>query len=118
MPAIAIGFSTSFNQLLIFGLFARRRRNDVPRRCRVHFALVPPEKQGAALGVYGMGNIGQSIAVFGRVMAARGFGGGCDSVFCLRGESPLFEGVGFFVAAHHDASDRRPKSLVWKSRAR
>ena len=24
-----------------------------------------PEKQGMALGVYGMGNIGQSVAVFG-----------------------------------------------------
>ena len=39
----------------------------------------PPDRQGAALGVYGLGNIGQSAAVFlGPLIAARA---GMDSVF-------------------------------------
>ena len=34
------------------------------------------EKQGTALGVYGMGNIGQSVAVFGApLLVAYAFGG-------------------------------------------
>jgi NNP family nitrate/nitrite transporter-like MFS transporter len=34
----------------------------------------PPEKQGAALGVYGAGNIGQSLAAFGSPLLAAALG--------------------------------------------
>jgi NNP family nitrate/nitrite transporter-like MFS transporter len=34
----------------------------------------PPERQGLALGIYGAGNVGQSIAVFGAPLLAASFG--------------------------------------------
>jgi NNP family nitrate/nitrite transporter-like MFS transporter len=64
LPAIAIGFSSSFNQLVIFGLFLGIAGTTFPVGVGFTSRWFAQEKQGTALGVYGMGNIGQSIAVF------------------------------------------------------
>lgn len=69
----------------------------------------PAEKQGTALGVYGLGNIGQSAVVFlGPVLAATF---GWQAIF--RGLSVLLViwAIVFFVFARNSANVPRPKGL-------
>src|SRR5215469_26364 len=69
----------------------------------------PPQKQGAALGIYGLGNIGQSAVVFlGPVLAARF---GWQRVF--RGMAVILAvwAVLFFLLARNSPNRPQPKSL-------
>jgi NNP family nitrate/nitrite transporter-like MFS transporter len=69
----------------------------------------PPEKQGGALGIYGLGNIGQSAAVFlGPVLAALI---GWQNIF--RGMAALLVawGVLFFLFARNSAKTVRPAGI-------
>ena len=68
-----------------------------------------PEKQGSALGVYGLGNIGQSAAVFlGPVLAAMV---GWQNIF--RGMAALLViwSVGFYLLARNSPKAVRPSSV-------
>ncbi|HEY2544998.1 MAG TPA: MFS transporter [Candidatus Acidoferrum sp.] len=70
----------------------------------------PPEKQGGALGIYGLGNMGQSVAVFlGPVFAAVV---GWQNIF--RGMSALLViwGMAFFLLARNSPEMIRPSSLA------
>ncbi|MGB7513158.1 MAG: MFS transporter [Candidatus Acidiferrum sp.] len=69
----------------------------------------PPEKQGGALGVYGLGNIGQSAAVFlGPVLAVT-----VDWQNIFRGMAALLVmwGIAFFLLARNSPKAVRPSSL-------
>ncbi|HEX2640072.1 MAG TPA: MFS transporter [Pyrinomonadaceae bacterium] len=111
VPAIAIGFSTSFNQLLIFGLFLGVAGTTFPVGVGFTSRWFAPEKQGTALGVYGMGNIGQSVAVFGAPLLAAQLGD-WRTVFFVFAAVALVWGIVFFLSAQNDASTARPKSLA------
>lgn len=110
VPAIAIGFSSSFNQLLIFGLFLGLAGTTFPVGVGFTSRWFAPEKQGTALGVYGMGNIGQSIAVFGAPVLAAQLGD-WRTVFFIFAAVTLIWGIVFFFFAQNDALTARPKSL-------
>ncbi len=69
----------------------------------------PPERQGGALGIYGLGNIGQSAAVFlGPVLAVAV---GWQNIF--RGVAVLLViwGIAFFLFARNSPKTVRPSSL-------
>src|SRR5215469_15396490 len=69
----------------------------------------PPEKQGGALGVYGLGNIGQSAAVFlGPVLAVAV---GWQNIF--RGAAALLVvwGIAFYALARNSPKTVRPSRL-------
>jgi NNP family nitrate/nitrite transporter-like MFS transporter len=69
----------------------------------------PPEKQGGALGIYGLGNIGQSAAVFlGPVLAVVV---GWQNIF--RGMAALLViwGVAFLLLARNSPTTVRPSGL-------
>src|SRR5262245_53955767 len=111
VPAIAIGFSTSFNQLLICGLLLGVAGTTFPVGVGFTSRWFPPEKQGTALGVYGMGNIGQSIAVFfAPVLALRL--GDWRTVFFIFAAITFIWGLVFFFSAQDDASSAKPKSVA------
>jgi MFS transporter, NNP family, nitrate/nitrite transporter len=110
VPAIAIGFSTSFNQLLIFGLFLGVAGTTFPVGVGFTSRWFAPEKQGTALGVYGMGNIGQSIAVFGAPVLASLLGD-WRNVFFIFAAVAFIWGIVFLLTAQNDTSTARPKSL-------
>jgi NNP family nitrate/nitrite transporter-like MFS transporter len=110
IPAVAIGFSTSFNQLLIFGLFLGVAGTTFPVGVGFTSRWFAPEKQGTALGVYGMGNIGQSIAVFGAPVLAAQIGD-WRTVFFIFAAVVFIWGIVFFLSAQNDTSTARPKSL-------
>jgi MFS transporter, NNP family, nitrate/nitrite transporter len=110
LPAVAIAFSTSFNQLVIFGLFLGVAGTTFPVGVGFTSRWFPPAKQGTALGVYGMGNIGQSVAVFLAPVLAIALGD-WRSVFFIFAAVTLIWGVVFYLSAENDATTARPRSL-------
>jgi NNP family nitrate/nitrite transporter-like MFS transporter len=70
VPAFLMGWVDSFAQLVVCGFFI-----GIALACfSVGVGFVsgwyPPKRQGSALGIYGAGNIGQSLAAFGSPMIA------------------------------------------------
>lgn len=110
LPAIAIGLSTSYNQLLLFGLLLGVAGTTFPVGIGFTSRWFAPEKQGMALGVYGMGNIGQSVAVFGAPVLAAQFGD-WRAVFYVFAAVALVWGIVFYFAARQSPTGVRPKTL-------
>jgi NNP family nitrate/nitrite transporter-like MFS transporter len=70
-----------------------------------------PEKQGTALSIYGMGNVGQSIAVFGAPVLALSLGS-WRPVFFLFAVVSLLWGAVFYMLARDAAQTAKPKTLA------
>lgn len=69
----------------------------------------PPEKQGGALGIYGLGNIGQSAAVFlGPLFAAAV---GWQNIFRGMAALLILWGVVFYLLARNSPKTVRPADL-------
>lgn len=64
-PAVALGFAHDYSTYMIVAAFLGIAGTSFSVGVTFVSRWFPPEKQGTALGVYGAGNIGQSIAVFG-----------------------------------------------------
>ena len=111
IPAIAIGFSTSFTQLLIFGLFLGVAGTTFPVGVGFTSKWFAPEKQGTALGVYGMGNIGQSVAVFGAPVLALWLGD-WRAVFFVFAAIAVAWGILYYLFARDAAVTAQPKTLA------
>jgi NNP family nitrate/nitrite transporter-like MFS transporter len=110
IPAAAIGFSTSFTQLIWLGLFLGMAGTTFSVGVGFTSRWFAPEKQGTALGVYGMGNIGQSVAVFGAPVLALQMGSWRPVFFIFAGVS-LVWGVVFYAFARDAATIAAPKTL-------
>lgn len=111
IPAIAIGFSTSYSQLLIFGLLLGVAGTTFPVGVGFASKWFAKEKQGTALGIYGAGNIGQSIAVFFAPVLALQFGDWRTVFFCFAAIS-LIWGIVFYLFARDAAVTAQPKTLA------
>ncbi len=111
IPAIAIGFSTSFTQLLIFGLLLGVAGTTFPVGVGFASKWFSKEKQGTALGIYGAGNIGQSIAVFFAPVLALQFGN-WRTVFFVFAVITLVWGIVFYLCARDAAVTAKPKTLI------
>ncbi len=70
----------------------------------------PPARQGTALGVFGLGLLGQSAAVFGGPVAAAMFG--WPAVFRGVGVVLLVWAVAFMVLARNNETAARPASVA------
>ncbi|MBS1794248.1 MAG: NarK/NasA family nitrate transporter [Acidobacteria bacterium] len=110
LPAVAIGFSTSYEQLLILGLLIGLAGTTFPVGVGFTSKWFPAEKQGTALGVYGMGNIGQSVAVFFAPVLALQFGS-WRTVFFVFAAATLVWGVVFYLFAKDAPVAAQPKTL-------
>ena len=110
VPAVAVGFSTSFEQLVLFGLFLGVAGTTFPVGVGFTSRWFAPAKQGTALGVYGMGNIGQSIAVFFAPVLALSLGD-WRTVFFIFAAVTFVWGIVFFLSAENDTTTARPRSL-------
>lgn len=72
IPAFLIGEISTYWQLIACGFFIGIALASFSVGVAAVSGWYPPERQGFALGVYGAGNIGQSLAAFGSpVLAAR-----------------------------------------------
>jgi MFS transporter, NNP family, nitrate/nitrite transporter len=70
IPAIGIGLSTSYSQLLLLGVFIGIAGSSFAIGVSFTSRWFTKDQQGTGLGIFGMGNIGQSIAVFGAPVLA------------------------------------------------
>ena len=110
IPAVAVGFSTSYTQLLIFGLLLGVAGTTFPVGVGFASKWFSKEKQGTALGIYGAGNIGQSIAVFFAPVLALQFGD-WRTVFFVFAAITLVWGIVFYTFARDAAVAAKPKTL-------
>ena len=82
--AAGIGFSQSYAQLLWLGVFVGMAGTSFAISVSFTSKWFTADQQGTALGVYGMGNIGQSVAVFGAPVLALAFGSWRPCLLYLR----------------------------------
>jgi NNP family nitrate/nitrite transporter-like MFS transporter len=74
VPAILMGWVGSYVQLVLCGFFIGIALASFSVGVGFTSGWYPPERQGMALGVYGAGNVGQSLAAFGSPLLAGAFG--------------------------------------------
>lgn len=65
VPAMLMGFVSSYWQLILCGFFIGIALSSFSVGVGFVSGWYPPEKQGTALGIYGAGTGGQSLAAFG-----------------------------------------------------
>ena len=110
VPAFLMGGVSSYAQLLTYGFFIGVALASFSVGVAFVNGWYPPERQGFALGVYGAGNIGQSLAAYGSpvLAAAIGFKWGFWTFGLL-----LSIWLVIFVAMARNAPNRGPaKSLA------
>jgi NNP family nitrate/nitrite transporter-like MFS transporter len=74
IPAIAMSFVQTYTQLLVAAFGCGLALASFSVGTGFTSRWYPPQKQGFALGVYGAGNIGQSLASFGAPVVAGAMG--------------------------------------------
>ena len=74
VAALAMGFVGSYAALVVTGFFLGIALASFAVGVGFSGAWFPPQKQGTALGIYGAGNIGQSLAAFGAPLIAKAWG--------------------------------------------
>lgn len=74
VPAFLMGFVSAYWQLLACGLFIGIALASFSVGVGFVSGWFPPARQGFALGVYGAGNMGQSLAAFGSPVLAAALG--------------------------------------------
>jgi NNP family nitrate/nitrite transporter-like MFS transporter len=74
IPAFLIGGVSNYSQLLADGFFIGVALASFSVGVAFVNGWYPPERQGFALGVYGAGNIGQSLAAYGSPVLAAAIG--------------------------------------------
>ncbi len=99
IPPFVLSRDHSFNSLLIWGFFLGLAGTSFPVGVALVSGWFPRERVGFALGVYGAGNIGVSIAVFFAPLLARRFGIG--GTFLVFGLASLLWGLAFLAVAEN-----------------
>jgi NNP family nitrate/nitrite transporter-like MFS transporter len=110
IPAIGIGLSTSYSQLLFLAAFLGIAGTSFAVGVSFTSRWFTKDQQGSALGIYGMGNIGQSIAVFGAPVFALALGSWRPVFYIFAGISLIWAAV-FYLFARDAASTVKPKTL-------
>jgi len=110
VPAYVVPMVPSYRMLLYVAFFLGMAGSSFAAGMGFVSRWFPPERQGGALGIYGLGNIGQSAAVFlGPVLAVAA---GWQNIF--RGMAALLViwGIAFFLLAHNSSETMPPSSLA------
>lgn len=109
LAAGLMGFVSSYSQLLIFGFLTGAALASFSVGVGFVSGWYPPARQGFALGVYGAGNVGQSLAAFGApfLFAAVGLRG----TFWTFGGLLLVWLVFFWMMAENAPRAAQPKTM-------
>jgi NNP family nitrate/nitrite transporter-like MFS transporter len=110
IPAVGIGFSQSYGQLLWLGVLVGMAGTSFAIGVSFTSKWFTADQQGTALGVYGMGNIGQSIAVFGAPVLALALGS-WRPVFFIFALVAVAWGIVFYLFARNAVSTAKPKTF-------
>lgn len=109
IPAIGIGLSNSYIQLFWLGVFIGVAGTSFAIGVSFTSRWFSRDQQGTALGIFGMGNIGQSIAVFGAPVLALWLAS-WRPVFYIFAAVSLVWGVVFYLLARDAVSTVKPKT--------
>ncbi len=74
VPAFLMGGVKDYNQMLLYGFFIGIALASFSVGVGFVNGWYPPARQGFALGVYGAGNVGQSVAAFAAPFIAKAYG--------------------------------------------
>jgi NNP family nitrate/nitrite transporter-like MFS transporter len=110
IPAFGATFSSSYSSLIAWGFVLGCAGTSFSIGVAFTSKWFPPEQQGTALGIYGMGNIGQSIAVFGAPALVSATGDWRLPLWLFGGLSALF-GVVFLLLARNAPVKSEPKKF-------
>ena len=110
IPAFLMGSVNSYTQLLAYGFFLGIGLASFSVGVGFVSRWYPPEQQGKALGIYGAGNIGQSMAAFGAPAIAAAFG--LKYAFWFFGALTLVWLAVFVAKAQNAPVTVRPKSVA------
>jgi NNP family nitrate/nitrite transporter-like MFS transporter len=109
VPAWLVPQAASYDDLLTIAFFLGLAGSAFPIGVGYVSRWTPPERQGSALGVYGLGNVGQSAAVFLGPLIAAALGW----AMVFRGMAVLSVvcGIVFALLARNAPSTVRPAGL-------
>jgi NNP family nitrate/nitrite transporter-like MFS transporter len=109
IPVALVPHAASYGTLLATAFFLGLAGASFPVGVDYVSRWSGPRSQGASLGIYGLGNAGQSAAVFlGPVVAASI---GRDSVFVAAAVLLVVWGASFAIAARNAPSTKKPAGL-------
>lgn len=108
--ALLMGRVNSYPQLLLFGFFTGIALASFSVGVGFVSGWYPPERQGFALGVYGAGNVGQSLAAFGAPLLFK-FAGLRNTFWTFAGLLAVWAVI-FFIFAKNAPRVGPPKSLL------
>lgn len=97
--AFLVPLTTGYRSLLAAAFFIGLAGSSFAIGAAFVARWTPPTRQGMALGVYGLGTLGQSVAVFGGPLVARAFG--WQSVFHVMAVALVAWGVVFALFARN-----------------
>src|SRR5262245_53839853 len=108
--AAVVTLTNSFPSLLAAAFFLGLAGSSFAVGAAFVSRWTPPARQGTALGVYGLGTLGQSLAVFGGPVVASRFG--WQAVFYGTGALLVIWAVVFFLLAKNPVQAARPSSFA------
>src|SRR5579871_6644323 len=109
-PAFMLSLATTYRALLLWGLLLGMAGTSFSVGVAFTSKWFPPQKQGMALGIYGAGNIGQSLALFG-VPLLSGLLGGWQMTYRVFALVALVYGIIFLLFARNAPVQAQPKSF-------
>ncbi|HWN83563.1 MAG TPA: MFS transporter, partial [Vicinamibacterales bacterium] len=110
LAAFVVPLTASYGSLLLAAFLIGMPGSSFAVGAAFVSRWTPAARQGTALGVYGLGTMGQSLAVFvGPVVAARL---GWEAVFRGAGALLLAWAVAYFVLARNPAQAGRPATVA------
>lgn len=109
LPAVALSMATCYEHLLIGGLVLGMAGTSFSVGVAFVSKWFPPSKQGLALGIYGAGNIGQSIALFAVPVLALQMG--WPRTYLVFAAGALAWGLVFLALARNAPVESHPRPL-------
>lgn len=109
LPAAALALNRSYGQLLFWGFWLGLAGTSFAIGVSFVSRWFPPERQGTALGIYGAGNMGQSVSVFLAPLLAQRIG--VPATFLAFGLASAAWGAVFLGCARDACGPSRPLSF-------
>jgi NNP family nitrate/nitrite transporter-like MFS transporter len=109
IPVALVPSVSSYKELIVVGFLLGLAGSSFSVGVGYVSRWTPPEKQGSALGIYGLGSIGQSLAVFVGPVVARYVG--WQAIFYGTSALLVLWGVVFGLLARNAPATAAPKPL-------
>src|SRR5690349_14094451 len=109
LPAYMLSLAHTYEQMLLWGVLLGMAGTSFSVGVAFTSKWFPPEKQGLALGIYGAGNIGQSLALFGVPLLA-GYAG-WQATYRIFAAVAVLWGIVFLTCARNAPVSAKPKAI-------